>query len=483
VSQRPLAGLVRVSRVGLRDVESDRFHASDDQVSEIKRYAAAHGVDAEILPPELDISGGLPLEKRPSLLAAVEGVERGEYNGIIVSYLSRLGRNVREQLRCWDRVEAAGGKVIVVREGIDTTTASGRLHRNLLLSIAEHEREMHAEQFARRRASSVERGIWRQRQTPLGYSRHPETRRLTPNDRADDVRRAFRHKAADVPVSEIARRLDMTASGVRQLLQNRVYLGELRDGRNVNPEAHPPIVTPAEFDAAQSKVARPARSGGPPALLAGLVRCAGCGHVMSRGITSTPVYSCHRDHSGARCPEPAGITVARLDEYVEAIALAELDKLTVERTDADSAAVAVREAAYELETYLEAVSAATIGVDAFRAGAEKRRAALEAAQRDYGLAQTGPRAPNGATGAEVWKALDGHERNRLLRSLLAAVVVRRAGRGKRVPLADRVRVISHGTPLELPARRGGEAAGMVPIPFADLDDEGLLGMLAGEDRL
>jgi hypothetical protein len=93
------------------------------------------------------VSGGLPLEQRPSLLAAVDGVERGDSAGIIVGYLSRLGRNVREQLRTYDRVHAAGGRIIVAQEGIDARTRGGRLQRNILAAIHEDEREAHVDRL------------------------------------------------------------------------------------------------------------------------------------------------------------------------------------------------------------------------------------------------------------------------------------------------------------------------------------------------
>jgi site-specific DNA recombinase len=285
------AGLVRVSHVGGRRGK-DSFHADRDQVADLES-AIARMQDAELvlLPPELDVSGGLPLEKRPSLLAAVEGVERGEYAGVVVSYLSRLGRNIREQLRAWDRVEAAGGRIVVVREGIDTSTAAGRLQRNLLLSIAEHEREAHAERFEERRRLATAAGIWQRRQTPLGYRRGPD-RKLEPDEHADEVVQAFRDRAGGKPMVQIAENLGLTPSGTRQLLRNRVYLGELRVGDHVNPTAHPPLISDDDFAAAQSaQSTRPPRRAdrGAPALLAGLVRCCGCGHVMSRTTTKVEV--------------------------------------------------------------------------------------------------------------------------------------------------------------------------------------------------
>src|SRR4051794_24614453 len=236
------AALTRVSHMGERKAGANNFHADHDQLEAIEHWAQRQGVGLEILPAELDVSGGLPIERRPSLMRAIEGVETGAYAGVTVAYLTRFGRNLREQLRAWDRIEAAGGRVVVVQEGIDTSNSSGRMHRNILLSIAEGERERHAEDFDRRRRCAVEAGVWQRRQTPRGYDRDPETRRLVPNADAPSVVATFREKAVGKSNSELARSLGMTTSGVRQLLRNRVYLGELRVGQHLNAAAHPPLV-------------------------------------------------------------------------------------------------------------------------------------------------------------------------------------------------------------------------------------------------
>lgn len=479
------AGIVRVSHLGGRG--GDRFHADTEQVEDLE-HAVARMKDAELvlLPPELDVSGGLPLEKRPSLIKAVEGVERGEFAGIIVSYLSRLGRNVREQLRAWDRVEAAGGRIIVVREGIDTSTAAGRLQRNLLLSIAEHEREAHAERFEERRRKATEAGIWQRRQTPLGYRRDERTRHLVPDERADDVRYAFRARAARKPLVTLAGEIGMTASGVRFLLRNRVYLGELRVGQHVNPTAHEPIVTLDEFLAAQDvDSTRPARARPEPALLAGLVRCCGCGHVMSRAKTKVEVYVCHGHSSAGRCTDRAAVTLRRLDEHVERIALAELARLQArpvdDRAGLDAARAELVAAERELEEFLAAVSAAGLGAAEFAKAATLRRERVDDA-RD-GLARLARRDSALVDGdpVKLWEALGVEQRNRLLRGLLEAVLVRRAGgRGRVVPLDDRVRVIAAGAGLVGPTLRGGVARPITPVVLPDVDDPAVLRVDLGE---
>src|SRR4029078_8832412 len=72
-------------------------------------------------------------------------------------------------------------------------------------------------------------------------------RRLVPDDQADEVARAFRDRQAGTSILEFAGRLAMTRSGMRALLRNRVYLGELRDGDYVNPRAHAAIVDAPTF--------------------------------------------------------------------------------------------------------------------------------------------------------------------------------------------------------------------------------------------
>jgi site-specific DNA recombinase len=489
------AAVVRVSHLGKRKQGSDSFHADGDQVAAVEAWAKANGARVAVLPAELNVSGGLPIEKRPSLLAAIEGVERGVYAGIVVAYLSRLGRNVAEQLRTWSRVEAAGGEVVSIKEGIDTSTASGRLHRNLLISIDAHEREQHAERFDERRRFATEAGIWQRRQLPRGY-RKGKDRRLKPDpEKRKEVVATFGDYLKGTTISELARRLNMTQSGVRALLRNRVYLGELKVGKYVNPDAHERLVDQQTFDEAQRKLAnnsRPARSASGPALLAGLVRCGSCGHVMTRtgrgqnGRKHDHNYMCVKQHSGEACPAPAGIAATRLDRFVERVALAELRRLQVEVAETDGVAeaqAAVASAELELDAYLDAVKASDIGPEAFAAGASKRSKIVEAA-KDVLYAELARRPADAAlgSGADAWQDLNTHERNALLRSLLAAVIVRPAGKGRRVPVEDRTRVVAYGTELPLPPNRGHLASGIVPI-FPNADDVGVLSVPSAEDAL
>lgn len=474
-----LAAVVRVSHMGARKAGADDFHADTEQLEAVRRYAATLGATVEILPPELSVSGGKPIAERPSLRAAIEGVEAGQYDGIIVAYLSRLTRS-RSGLEIWDRVERVGGRVYSAAENLDTSTPNGRFIRDVHLANAVREREEHVDRFANRRHHATAAGIWQRRQTPRGYSRDPDTRRLVPNADADCVRKAFRDRAAGVPVGMIANDLAMTRGGAWALLRNRVYLGELRVGQEFNPAAHPPLIDAEMFEAAQMWQPRQPRRADGPALLAGIARCAGCGHSLTRAATKVPCYRCVVRHSGARCPAPAIIAVHLLEGYVEPIALRELARLSVTQTAGNAvedARRALADTEAELAAYIQATAALDVAM--FAEGARQRQDAVTEAKAALHREIAKRPAIETTTGAEAWDHLDATRRNAVLRGLLACVVVERSGgRGRIRPVAERVRVLRHGADVTLPTNSRSAGYGIVPIPLPDADDPSVLRELA-----
>jgi DNA invertase Pin-like site-specific DNA recombinase len=489
-SCRRWAVVVRVSHMGARRSGAEDFHSERDQIRAAKDAVEARGGTADVLPSELDVSGGNDLDERPSLKQALEGVEAGEYCGIAVAYQSRLSRNPELEEAVFRRVEKAGGEIIMAMEPLDTATVEGRMLRRVRSAFNASERERHAERFEDLRQKATEAGIWQRRQIPTGYTRDPVTRKLIPSDDAPKVLEAFRRRAGGATITDIARLVGLTQSGTRALLRNRLYLGELRVGQHVNPDAHDAIVPVDVWEAAQIPYARPARGTyDGPALVGGLVRCQACGHVLSRARTGAIVYAHPLSSHAAACPAKATVTLHRLDTLIEAIALQELRRLSLTARESGGAVTAaqkaVTDADRELALYLQAVSVALVGPDAFAEGARQRRVAVDDARAVLRQAiSVQPAVPALEAGDEAWHVLNAHERNTLLRGLIEVVVVRSAGgRGSRVPLEDRVRVIAYGAGVYRPPRVvRGEPVGVRPIEWLDVDDPRVLRVAGGQDR-
>ncbi len=479
---KPWAGYVRVSFVGGRSGES--FRSVEDQAREIRNWAARERVEVIMLDPELD--GKSNDAARPILREAVDGVRDGRFAGVVTAYLSRAARDLRLTLDLWHEIEANGGKVACATVNIDSSTIEGRMTRNILASVDQAQREQLAASFERQVASAVERGIWQRRQTPTGYDRDPETRRLVPNEDAEKVRQAFRDVALGKPLVRIAADLSITPSGTRQLLRNRVYLGELRVRSHINESAHPALVTEEEFEAAMAtRRTRPARARKEPALLAGLVRCAGCGHVMSRtaGGTGHESYGCSTVKSLGRCPEPATISLPLLDGALERVVVRELAAHSV-RAVKDTSAVEEAQgrltaARRDLATFLDVTASAGLDAETMAAGLRQRQDRVRDAERDLaGLVVVGG-LPVVDDPAGLWAGFDHGERLVLLRGLVEAVVVRRVGRGKVVPVGERVRVVRFGAGL-FGTGGGGRALPLRGV-WPALDDERVIGVPLVED--
>lgn len=465
---RPWLGYIRVSFVGNRN--GDRFRSPEEQRAAIEQWAARTNNPVEILPPELDQSGGT--DRRPILQQALRRIEHGDAQGLVVAYLSRAARNVRLLLDLDERIRAAGGTLVsVAEESFDPTTPVGEFGRTVLAAVAQLELDTHRERFHRLRQDTVRRGIWANRMIPVGYRRNPTTRRLEPDPNiAPKVARAFRLAAQGEPTIRIARLVGLTPAGARRMLRNRVYLGELTIGPHTNPTAHPPLVDEPTWLAAQRRPPKPAPHGKERAtrLLSGLLRCQSCGHVM----TGAQVATCPKHHAGGvRCPAPAAITITKVADHVEQVVVAHLARwrlVGTPRTDErDRALRELETARKELSVFLEATRFANLdprdAAKALQARADRVR------QLEQQLATANTVARVEIDPANAWDTMPHNRRNHLLRSLLETIVVRPVGRGRNIPVDQRVRLVRAGAGI-VPR----PLAGVVPLPFLPLDDPRVL---------
>ena len=100
----------------------------------ITRWADAHGWRLARVVEELMVSD-LPA-RRAALRAALERVESGESDGVVVARLKNIGSSLVEAVDTIERIQAAGGTFVSVCDGIDLGTPSGRLILPLLVSVA-----------------------------------------------------------------------------------------------------------------------------------------------------------------------------------------------------------------------------------------------------------------------------------------------------------------------------------------------------------
>jgi len=209
---------------------------------------------------------------RPALKRLLADIEAGRIDIVVVYKIDRLTRSLTDFSKMIELFERHGVSFVSVTQQFNTTNSMGRLMLNILLSFAQFEREVTGERIRDKIAASKKKGLWMGGIPPLGYD--VKDRRLVVNEReAKTVRHIFRRfvqlGSATLLVKEL--RLDgvtskswVTQSGrvrkgkpidkslIYKMLNNRIYLGEIKHKEQWYKGEHPPIIDKALWDEAQA---------------------------------------------------------------------------------------------------------------------------------------------------------------------------------------------------------------------------------------
>ena len=181
---------------------STKEQSTETQVTQLTAYCQSRGWTDVAVFRDDGISG--VRDNRPELDRLRQRMMNGEFSAVVVSKMDRLGRSLGMILRFWDDADAAGVRVIVIDQGIDTSTPAGRLQRNMLAALAEFERELILERtragIARARALGKKFGAPRRISEPI----------------AREVRE---RRARGESLRMISQRMNIKLGGVRSVLR------------------------------------------------------------------------------------------------------------------------------------------------------------------------------------------------------------------------------------------------------------------------
>jgi site-specific DNA recombinase len=314
--------VVRVSEKG--DREDEHFYSPEVQIEAAVRWAKDRGERLVASPiPEIDVSGRLPLSKRPGLLAAIEMIEAGRADQLVVAYFDRLVRSLKVQLEVIERVERAGGEIFALDHGkLTNGTAAQRLSTNMLGSVFQYFAEITGEKVTAAQAPAVARGVYPHPKIPVGYVRGQNGVLVVEPAAARVVVQAFKRRDLGASLVEIQAFLaengiERALSGVAWMLRSRMYLGEIHFGELHNTRAHEAIVKDRGlFERVQRRTVSRGRQAKSERLLArlGVLRCGTCGSRMVINSDSGS-YRCG-DTSANRCQRRAAVKADRVEEMV-----------------------------------------------------------------------------------------------------------------------------------------------------------------------
>lgn len=479
-----LVGVVRVSRVGGR--EGATFISPDIQRDQIAVYARAHGHEIVAWQEDLDQPGSTL--NRPGLQAALARVDQGQADGIIAAKLDRITRSIADLGKLLARAAADGWNLVAVDVGLDLGTPNGKLVAHVLGAISEWELDRRRGDWDLARSRAVARGVHVASRCPTGYRRASDGRLEIDPDAAPVIHELYERRAAGAGWTTLAGFLTAsgirtpygnetwTAAAARKVIRNPVYQGEARSGVYRLADAHPAIVTQAEWQAAQTPGLVPTARSSEPLLLSGLVRCASCRYVAKadsmrdRNGERLGLYRCRGRHAAGRCPQPVAILARVLDAIVEEqllewIRAGEPTLQAGQATSDLASALAEQQAAEaELLAYVGSEALAIAGRGAFEHGLAARRQRLDEARARSAALQSRIVTIGKLTPAQLldaWPELSVLERRELIAAATDAIVVWPHHSGS--PPRDRIRIVLLGdAPAGLPQR--GRRVPLAPWP-------------------
>lgn len=134
-------GYVRVSTAG----QAESGLSIEAQRSKIEAYCGLY--DLELVEIIVDAGESAKSLKRPGIDQLLSAVAAGSLDGVVVAKLDRLTRSMRDLHRLLEEVFSKV-ELHSVAEKVDTSSAAGRLVLNVLMSVAEWEREAIGERTA-----------------------------------------------------------------------------------------------------------------------------------------------------------------------------------------------------------------------------------------------------------------------------------------------------------------------------------------------
>ena len=277
----------------------DSFNSLDAQREAAEAYIQSQKMNGwRLLPDRYDdggYSGGNM--NRPGLKKLLEDVKAGKIDIVIVYKLDRLSRSICDFAELSKVFDKHGTSFVSVTQEINTTTSSGRMMLNILVTFAQYEREVIAERIRDKMSASRKKGKWVGGSVPLGYKVVDKHLHIN-DDEVEIVKRIFtrfleigspRQIAFELEESGVTRRdgRPWNVSHIYRILQNHTYIGKVNYKGEIYEGEHEAIIDKKSWDEVQEHL----KENDPMkylrnkkqetvAILKGVIRCGHCGCAM-----------------------------------------------------------------------------------------------------------------------------------------------------------------------------------------------------------
>lgn len=300
-----------------------------EQKTSLEEYVAKHEYLIAGIYEDAGISARKPYKKRPALLRLLDDCKAGKIEIILFIKLDRWFRNVGNYYAVQDILDQYGVSWQATQEDYETTTATGRLKVNIMLSVAQDEADRTSERIKFVFDGKRERREPITGHPPAGYK--IVNKKIVKDEKSekmiDDFFRKFLQTGS---VSETQKYISDTHGAsidyqvASKILRSTAYYG-FWHGTDGMCE---PYITKEQYDQIQSmrkKVVRKTKEDR-VYLFSGIIVCGYCGNRMvgrTNNRSGTVNYCCPKYHEKRGCENGIYISEKKVEKYL-------LDTLAIE---------------------------------------------------------------------------------------------------------------------------------------------------------
>ncbi len=292
------------------------------QTAALESWARENGNKVVGVYTDAGISARKPASKRPALQRLLEDVRAGKGELVVFTKLDRWFRNISEYYKVQEVLEKHHVDWKTIHEDYDTSSASGRLKINIMLSVAQDEADRTSERIKAAFELKRQKAEPLTGDCPMGYRQ--QGKKFIKDPETESAVNAFFQTF--LLTGSISGAMD--AANQNGVLINYFRAHKMLDatcyyGRYFNADGMtPPYISKTEFDKIQSMRRRIVRKTkhNRTYLFSGIILCGECGGRLG-GRVSTPnesfFYNCTAHYlQRTGCPSRVNISERKIEKYL-----------------------------------------------------------------------------------------------------------------------------------------------------------------------
>ena len=233
--------------------------------------------------------------ERPALQEMLRNMQENKINTVLVYKIDRLTRSPKDFYALIEIFENYKVDFMSITERFDTSTPSGRLLRNIMLTFAQFERELTSERTKDKLLERANKGMWNGGSVPFGY-RVVDKRLVPDGQKLTEIFAIFAESCSLAKTYKLLKDrqifnnkgLPFSKAHLQSILRNPIYTGKFRYSGKIYQGMHQPLISEELFNHVQQFFRDKIRKLRlyKEYTLGGLVNCADCGSKMTPSHTN-----------------------------------------------------------------------------------------------------------------------------------------------------------------------------------------------------